>query len=363
MPPKDPLLYYSLEIEIMHEFSMLPPGSFKARNVMIDEVEHIHCMEINVAPEVAKPRLLMIHGYGGNNVFFFRMYRHLAHRFHIFSMDLPGMGFNYRAESEPAFGNLEQCLDFFVERINKFVEAVEWERFSLAGHSMGAYFSSQFFDRYTYKVEKLFLLSPAAFNGAPDSSERHIEERLRTLPLWQREIARRAMHKMLRERKTPFELLGASVRNFAIRVFMHSKRMSFSPREAFKLTALNRYLLGLPQCGEKCIWYVIDLGLRSRAPVFGALLRHLDRLADVTVVYGEHDTMDYDTSLRSAAALEIPVQFYQLPACDHQLIVQRPDVAAALLLAVFDGRPEQVAQYRMDSRKYMKGLKSLPLEP
>lgn len=226
---------------------------------------------------------------------------------------------------------------------------------------MGAYFSSQFFDRYTYKVDRLFLLSPAGFNGAYDST--HIAERFRRLSVLQRIILRRNQRLIYEEKKTPFELVCGTLRNLVLAFVMRTKRMSLTPKEAGLITRLFRFLLGLPQCGERCVCFVIDIGLRSRAPIFDVLLRHLDRLEDVTVVYGQHDSMDFEASLRNAAELDLPVNFYQVKGCDHQLILQRPGEVVALMLDAFDNRRESLHPLRLSFAKYASGLSKTSLEP
>lgn len=42
--------------------------------------------------------MILLHGYGGSNLHYSRMYKELIKKFKVFSIDLPGMGLSSKAD-------------------------------------------------------------------------------------------------------------------------------------------------------------------------------------------------------------------------------------------------------------------------
>lgn len=64
----------------------------------------------------------MLHGYGGSNVHYCRIYEQLIRKFRIYSIDLPGMG--YSSKSDILMESYEDAIEFFMGTISKFIENV-----------------------------------------------------------------------------------------------------------------------------------------------------------------------------------------------------------------------------------------------
>ena len=91
--------------------------------------------------------MVLVHGYGGGACIFYQILSDLANYFHIYAIDLLGMG----ASARPEFGDLtvDETEDFFVNSIKKWKEKVGiQEKYYLAGHSMGGYISTCYAMRY-----------------------------------------------------------------------------------------------------------------------------------------------------------------------------------------------------------------------
>lgn len=64
----------------------------------IEEVEeYIWTYEIG---DKSKPKLIVIHGYGGSGMLFFKMFKDFAEHFHVYFIDLLGMGRSSRNDFE-----------------------------------------------------------------------------------------------------------------------------------------------------------------------------------------------------------------------------------------------------------------------
>ena len=110
----------------------------------------------------------MIHGFGGGCYTFYKQISYLIEHFNIILLDIPGMGFNSRQEKLKDFKTWEDFMDYYIVTLNSFFEKLDLKEFHLAGHSLGAYISTFYFEKYPQKIKKLILLSPAGFNPVDD---------------------------------------------------------------------------------------------------------------------------------------------------------------------------------------------------
>lgn len=112
--------------------------------------------------------VLMLHGYGGSNVHYCRIYEQLIRKFRIYSIDLPGMG--YSSKSDILMESYEDAIEFFMGTISKFIEnVIKEEKIILIGHSFGGFLAAHLFTRMPHLFSRLFLLSPAGGTYYDDS--------------------------------------------------------------------------------------------------------------------------------------------------------------------------------------------------
>lgn len=55
-------------------------------------VHHVEIRSSQVPPEVKLPIMVIVHGYGAGGCLFYRVFKGLARHFHIYVVDLLGMG-------------------------------------------------------------------------------------------------------------------------------------------------------------------------------------------------------------------------------------------------------------------------------
>ena len=145
--------------------SGMSPESFKCTNIPLDSEgkDYIHTIEMG---DPSKPTLVLIHGYGGSSVKFWKIVKPLSERYHIYMIDIIGMG----GSSRPAF-NLKDPREvdvFLVEWLEQWrVNAGVEKGFILAGHSFGGYVSGLYTVKYPSNVRKLLMLSPLGVSRMP----------------------------------------------------------------------------------------------------------------------------------------------------------------------------------------------------
>jgi len=95
----------------------------------------------------AKPKLVLIHGYGGSGALLYRLFPYLIKEFHIFAIDLIGMG----SSSRPPFDckNGDEADNYMIGYLEKWRIAIgNLTDFILAGHSYGGYISGTYASLY-----------------------------------------------------------------------------------------------------------------------------------------------------------------------------------------------------------------------
>ena len=97
---------------------------------------------------------------------FYPMLKELSKRYHVYSIDMLGMGLSSRPKFECK--TTEETIEFFVESLEKFRIAVGIEQFYLGGHSFGGYMACNYAAKYPSRIKKLFLISPVGMSRPED---------------------------------------------------------------------------------------------------------------------------------------------------------------------------------------------------
>ena len=103
------------------------------------------------------PRVLFIHGTGGNGRAWSNQIRRLSQTHQAIAIDLPGYG-----ESE--LGESIQSTDDYVPFIDRWMEQAGWESAVLVGSSMGGRLALQLALDYPRRTEALVLVNASGLN-------------------------------------------------------------------------------------------------------------------------------------------------------------------------------------------------------
>jgi pimeloyl-ACP methyl ester carboxylesterase len=90
--------------------------------VVNNEDEYIWTIEFG---QENQTKLVMIHGYGGSGMIFYQMFEELSKHFHIYLIDLLGMGRSSRNNFECE--TYDECERYFVNSIEKWRQNAGFE--------------------------------------------------------------------------------------------------------------------------------------------------------------------------------------------------------------------------------------------
>ncbi|XP_017554577.1 serine hydrolase-like protein [Pygocentrus nattereri] len=108
-------------------------------------------------PDNGRP-VLCIHGWSDNSGSFNNLIPLLPSDWRCLAIDLPGHGFSSHRPAGVFYG-----FPYYVADMRRVVEALQWNRFSIIGHSMGGNVAGMFSALYPEMVEALVLLDSYGF--------------------------------------------------------------------------------------------------------------------------------------------------------------------------------------------------------
>ncbi|ONM22917.1 1-acylglycerol-3-phosphate O-acyltransferase [Zea mays] len=144
-----------------------PPGSkvrwFRSAS---DEPRFINTVTFDSKENA--PTLVMVHGYGASQGFFFRNFDALASRFRVIAIDQLGWG----GSSRPDFTckSTEETEAWFIDSFEEWRKAKNLSNFILLGHSFGGYVAAKYALKHPEHVQQLILVGPAGFSSETEHS-------------------------------------------------------------------------------------------------------------------------------------------------------------------------------------------------
>ena len=263
--------------------------------------------------------MVMIHGYGGSAITFYRMFDQLSKHYRIFAYDMLGMGLSSRPEF--FIDNPDECIAFFVESMEKWRQKLGLTKFHLVGHSMGGYVSSFYASKYPQYVFKLTLLSPAGINK--NSEELDWDKYMKGLGFWQR-LYMEYMWNWWQKKKSP-QMVFKEIGIFSKVLFKHYMETRMLVLSKDELKVLYNYLVNMvmePESSEKALHV---LYLPPRAAAFRPSEDILSALnIPVDLYFGTRDWVDWSTPQRLCEKTDGRISCVFVPHAGHQLIVENP---------------------------------------
>ena len=137
------------------EKKLVPVGDAKYISTLIFKPPH--------QPHPTHP-VVMVHGFGGASLFFFKNIDALSKDRVVITLDLPGFGLSSRFNFT---SNADEAERQFLDIMETWRVQMELDRFILVGHSFGAYLITCYALKYPSHIHHLVLLDPWGFAEGP----------------------------------------------------------------------------------------------------------------------------------------------------------------------------------------------------
>ena len=125
----------------------------------------------------SKPQIILVHGFGGCGLIFFRLFKELKEKYHVIALDLLGMGRSSRPELLAR--TKDETEDFYIQSIEKWRKALGLVKMNMICHSFGAYITSRYALKYPNRINKIVFWSPHGMEKIPEDYEESLKRRKR----------------------------------------------------------------------------------------------------------------------------------------------------------------------------------------
>eukprot|EP00246_Nothoceros_aenigmaticus_P012293 TRINITY_DN3763_c0_g1_i3.p1 TRINITY_DN3763_c0_g1~~TRINITY_DN3763_c0_g1_i3.p1 ORF type:complete len:378 (+),score=53.43 TRINITY_DN3763_c0_g1_i3:367-1500(+) len=283
-----------------------PPGtSVRWFRSASDEHRFINTLIFDQSAPPNAPTIVLVHGYGASQGFFFRNFDALATHFRVLAIDQLGWG----ASSRPDFTckSTEETEAWFVDSFEEWRKAKNLDNFILLGHSLGGYVAARYALKHPERVKHLILVGPAGFSA---ESDRILQFRA----TWRGAILNYFWDSNLTPQKVVRSLgpFGPNlVRKYTgARFGLYTTGTVLDDKEASFLSDYIFHTLAARASGELCLKYIFSLGAFARSPLFK---RAEDWKVPTTFIYGVDDWMDYQAAQEARKLMNVPTELIRVP--------------------------------------------------
>ncbi|CAA6663181.1 unnamed protein product [Spirodela intermedia] len=266
------------------------------------------------------PTLVMVHGYGASQGFFFRNFDALAGHFQVIAIDQLGWG----GSSRPDFTckSTEETEAWFIDSFEEWRKAKNLSNFILLGHSFGGYVAAKYALKHPEHVRQLVLVGPAGFSSEQENKSEWLT---RFRATWQGAI----VNHLWESNFTPQKI----VRGFGpwgpemVRRYTNARFGSYSTgnvlteEESKLMTDYVYHTLAAKASGELCLKYIFSFGAFARRPLLHSAS---DWKVPTTVIYGCEDWMDYQGAQRAREDMKVPCEIIRVPQGGHFVFIDNP---------------------------------------
>ena len=271
-------------------FCCCTTGCF-GNKVNLQTREYIMTYEIG---DKSKPTIVLIHGYGGSALVFFKLYKPLIEKYHVIMIDLLGMG----SSSRPHFmaNDKYEAENFHLQAIEKWRQKMGLEKMTLIGHSFGGYMSAKYTINNPDRVNQLILWSPLGVEKAP----RRMSEKMRR-SLRQSNCIVGSMkwftRLILNKECNLFNFIRYWGKGCARCVVKKYVRQSFPKFTDEEFAAAYPYFYQITmqrESGDKALYKILRTSVLAYEPYFNDIIKLKKDGMKISFVYGDDDWLDTD---------------------------------------------------------------------
>ena len=318
------------EKEIYH-MSGIKKEFINTQDMFLDKETYMHYTIVSKTKKEENNILFLIHGYGGMGCIYYKLIKELSKKFYIIIIDLPGMSFNYRDKNVEKYKTHDEWLNYFLGNIDLFINKLGIDRFNLLGHSLGGYIAGHYFNKYSEKIIKLFLSSPAGFNPSHDENLKEHNDRINNFNFFKRIIVKKALHDIYEKKKTHFNYMYWPFRKLLLKLIFSRKKFLVK-KEKKNLVYILNYFFSQKQYSEKCLGYLLEHGVKGRKSIFNIILEKNKFIKNICIFYGENDWMDFKETQKNLKISKLKIELHFIPKAGHGLNLENPEFVSEKIL-------------------------------
>ncbi|CAN1314755.1 1-acylglycerol-3-phosphate O-acyltransferase [Linum perenne] len=297
-----------------------PPGS-KVRWFRSSSNEPRFINTVTFEKKEGAPTLVMVHGYGASQGFFFRNFDALAAKFNVIAIDQLGWG----GSSRPDFTckSTEETEAWFIDSFEEWRKAKNLDNFILLGHSFGGYVAAKYALKHPEHVQHLVLVGSAGFSSEADAKSEWLT---RFRATWKGAL----MNHLWESNFTPQKMVrglgpwGPNIvqRYTSARFGAYASGEMLTETESKLLTGNYVYhTLAAKASGELCLKYIFSFGAFARKPL---LQRASEWKVPTTFIYGVQDWMNYKGAQEARKDMNVPCEIIRVPQGGHFVFIDNP---------------------------------------
>ena len=327
-----------LEQKLLNKFTYpLDNSSIYYENIQISfqgDNTYLHTLvcglnELKENKDANKKVIIMLHGYQGNSLNFYKIIPYIYKDFICICPDIIGMGVSSRVNME--FESNEQCVNFFIESIEAFRVALEKnynlkKKFILCGHSLGGYFAANYALKYPNNIESLLLMSPTGITDVEQHGGSIFENMNNSMAL-----GMRASFPLWNSKSTVQDYsqvyIVKNIINYSLR-----KRYDVSKEENDILGEITEITLKYPKDLDTAIYFIFKYPFPT--PVKPLEDKIKNEIPDMKIIfcYGETDWMDSSGAKRLNEYNKDKYKYFTIYNAGHTHPLDNPGENAKIIL-------------------------------
>lgn len=327
------------------ETSLIAASGLKIEPFRISLNESISIFGLSCGEQLLPP-LILVHGYLGTSIMFYKLLKTLSTQYRVYCLDLLGMG----RSSRPKFTckTREETEDFFVEPIEACRISLGINKMVLAGHSFGGYIAGCYSIKYSHNIDKVVFISPVGIPRTPENYD-YVAE-LNKRPFLVRTLMKCGRY-FVSKGATPASMLrkmGPLSGKF-VKMYLKKKVKTVSQEE---FEALNTYLEQVnlyPGSGEYALMIVLKEGGWAHAPICDRL-----RNTPALYLYGDNDIMKPYGAEQNSNFNQSPVLCEVVPNSTHHLYIEEPDEVGKRIINGLIQIDELLSNNKSLSQEFLK---------
>ncbi|CAD8126657.1 unnamed protein product [Paramecium sonneborni] len=303
-----------------------------------------------------KEILILLHGYGGSNLHYSKIYGEIIKKFKVYSIDLPGMGYSSKQDIKIDF--FEEAMEFFIGTISKLImELYPQQKVTLIGHSFGGFVAAHLLVRFPNLLKRLILLSPA---GSTQYTYQQIIQMqdFSQFPFWKRLIIKHVQVKWQGVFAIPQYLNNSFIGRQLIKYYLKN-RMHLQGDEYTLWKSYIDEMLELPEGSEKsiCLFFHFPAFAKNLNSIETILSQNHYQISNIPIsfYYGYYDWMDNQGAINLTIYQNIKIKI--INDAGHQLNFENPQgLKYRILMNLFK---KNLKQSNTKKKRFYRNLLSI----